>query len=361
MLEDTHTHNKDNRYRRCMVMAGGGFRFAYYLGIHAALVDAGKKPDVLLASCGGAIAAAIIQGLPDDQQRKEWVQSPQMYAFWKTMKATPRATVSRALLGALHRRLFARDALHIPDLHHDFLFEIPPGLPLPSNDYPDMPAVAIIAGKLLYQQIEIGQLRAGRPLFVETVFCNERTAQMVNGMPSPVSPSYLPTSAIDHHIEADTQMPIGEAARASVSDMFLFRCHQYQVAEYIGGVVDLFPIEIAHRIATSVVMEVKSGYDASFDQPALKAVVGFDGNLRLSKVMQQHADQWVYTADMEKALPNPQVDRKIYLLKNRIELEVSPSYETFRDTIEAQWQYGYQRGSAASSSPIFPPTSLPSA
>jgi predicted acylesterase/phospholipase RssA len=50
-----------------MVMGGGGFRFGIYIGMYAALRQAGKAPDVLLASCGGAIAAAIIHN-PDPKR-----------------------------------------------------------------------------------------------------------------------------------------------------------------------------------------------------------------------------------------------------------------------------------------------------
>ncbi|MCU6435196.1 patatin-like phospholipase family protein [Undibacterium sp. Jales W-56] len=336
------------KYQRCMVMAGGGFRFSYYLGIYAALSEAGKQPDVLLASCGGAIAAAIIQGLPDDAQRKAWVSSPAMYAYWRGMKSGLNASVSGALGAALHRRLFATGASRIPDLHRDYLFEIPAGLPLPDtkDDY-DKPAVAIIAGKLLYAESDIGTRRGNRPLFCEMVFCDERTAAMLHGMASPVSATHLPNSAVASHIATDITMPIAEAARASVSDMFYFPCHRYQDADYVGGVIDLFPIEIAHRIAEQVVMEVKSYYDASFSLPALRAVLGFDGNLRLSKVMQQDAAAWVDTADMEKILPRTQIEKKILLLKNRIELVTSKSYDEYRQVIEAQWQYGYQRGTQA--------------
>ncbi|MFZ6674161.1 patatin-like phospholipase family protein [Undibacterium sp. Xuan67W] len=335
----------EHKYQRCMVMAGGGFRFSYYLGIYAALSDAEKKPDVLLASCGGAIAAAIIQGLPDDVQRKDWVSSPEMYAYWCRMRSGPKASVSGALGAALHRRLFASGAAQIPDLHHDYLFEIPPGLPLPDaveND--DKPAVAIIAGKLLYAESDIGKPRGVQPLFRETVFCNERTAMMLHEMISPVSDRHLPRSAVATHIATETSMPIAEAARASVSDMFYFPCHHYQGSDYMGGVIDLFPIEIAHRIADNVVMEVKSYYDASFSLPALRAVMGFDGNLRLSNVMQQHAEAWVDTADMEKTLPHTQIEKKIHILKNRIELVASKSYADYQQIIAAQWEYGYQRG-----------------
>ena len=62
---------KTHQYERCLVLAGGGFRFGYYLGIHAAAEEAEYVPDLLLATCGGAVAAAVIARLPDAAARKE--------------------------------------------------------------------------------------------------------------------------------------------------------------------------------------------------------------------------------------------------------------------------------------------------
>ena len=53
-----------------MVMAGGGFRFSICVGMHAAVCDVGQVPDVVLASCGGAIAAALNHREPDPVQQK---------------------------------------------------------------------------------------------------------------------------------------------------------------------------------------------------------------------------------------------------------------------------------------------------
>jgi hypothetical protein len=61
------------------------------------------------------------------------------------------------------RALFANDARRIPDLFQDYLFDIPPDLPLPPEmSYPAAPALAIVAGRLLYGQDEVGTLRGGK-------------------------------------------------------------------------------------------------------------------------------------------------------------------------------------------------------
>src|SRR5471032_1530523 len=143
-------HQPDPRYQRCMVLAGGGFHFGYYLGMHAAAVDAGQEPDLLLATCGGSVAGAIIRNLPDSAARKAWLSSPQMYAFFSGLRSGPRATPLRAVTSIALRRLNGARAAHIPDLYNDYLFEIPPVLPLPPEPTvasASAPALAILGGK----------------------------------------------------------------------------------------------------------------------------------------------------------------------------------------------------------------------
>lgn len=338
------------KYQRCMVMAGGGFRFGYYLGIYAALCETGRAPDVLLASCGGAIAAGTIQAFPSNAERKAWLSSPAMYQFWLKLKSNEQASISRALLAAVKRRFFVKKAATIPDLFHDYLFEVPELLP-----WPEMPEVnsdldvAIIAGKLLYNETEVGLPRGDRKLFAETLFCSERSAALLQGMSSPLSVDG--DNAIAAPLLTDTAMPMAQAIRASVSDMYYFRCHSYQGQNYIGGVIDLFPIEVAKQLAEQVVMELKGPYDNFFSLPALRTVLGIDGNQRLRHVLQQSADLWVDTSDMTQALVENQIYKKILWRKNKIKLMMPPSYQDYLAMIDAQWQYGYQRGLSATAKP----------
>src|SRR5471030_615973 len=131
LLRMTPMSTTPQPYQRCMVMAGGGFRFGIYLGMFEALRQAGRAPDVILASCGGAIAATIIRNLPDDEQRRAWLTSPDMYRFWCGLKSTQRAKLTATLLSAARRKLARAKAPVIPDLFEDYLFEIPTQLPFP--------------------------------------------------------------------------------------------------------------------------------------------------------------------------------------------------------------------------------------
>ena len=86
-----------------MIMGGGGFRFGIYIGMDAALREAGKAPDVIVASCGGAIAAAIIHNLPEPQAQRDWLASRAMYDFWCGLKSTRHAALLATLTRAARR------------------------------------------------------------------------------------------------------------------------------------------------------------------------------------------------------------------------------------------------------------------
>ncbi|NGZ84566.1 patatin-like phospholipase family protein [Duganella aceris] len=330
-----------------MMLSGGGFRFGYYLGMHAAAVEAGQEPDLLLATCGGAVAGAIIAGLPDSAARKAWLASPEMYAFFCGLRSSPRAAPLRALANVMRRRLDGGKAARIPDLYHDYLFEIPAQLPLPAPRaaHTGAPALAILGGKLLFGPEQVGQMRRGRPIYAVTLFGDARTAALAHGLPSAVGAGW--TDAVAPTLEVDTAMPRADAARISIADMFYFRCQTAGGADYTGGVVDLFPVELAFSLAEHVTMEMKQSYDQLMAIPALRAVFGIDGNHRLRRVHGHPVDVWVDTSDVSQALRGSGVQKRIDWRRNRIALAAPASYPRYVADVEAQWQYGYQRAQEA--------------
>lgn len=357
-----------------MVLAGGGFRFGYYLGMHAAAVDAGRPPDLLLATCGGAIAGAIIAGLPDTASRKAWLMSPRMHTFFSGLRSGPRASPLRALTQVALRRVQRAAASRIPDLYRDYLFEMPANLPLPApapvpvpaqpsphaaataSQAPSAsevasahhacgaPALAILGGRLLFGADEAGQARGDRTLYQITLFANERAAALVDGLPAAMR-NWTDTVAPTLH--ADTTMAVADAARISITDMFYFKAQQANNAHYTGGAVDLMPIELAHLLAHQVTMEIKQPYDRLLAIPALRAVFGIDGNQRMRHVQAQQAATWIDTSDASTTLRGTGIQKRIDWRRNRIQLVAPGSYDQYAADIETQWRYGYERAQKA--------------
>ncbi len=326
-----------------MVLSGGGFRFGIYLGMYAAACDAGQRPDLVLASCGGAIAAAVIHTLPDPTQQRAWLASPEMYAFWSAIKPAPAATIHRTLLDVASRAISQRPAPRVPDLFGNYLFALPALPKLASPTALHGPDVALVGSKLLYTQAEVGQPRGRRKLFEQTVFCGPRAAQLLHGVQAPLGAGEWGSSAVAAHVVTNTEMPLDQAARISVSDMYYFACHPYGGAHYMGGVVDLFPIEMAHQLADRVVMEFKAPFDQAMSVPAWRAVLGTNANHRLRHVHAQHADVWIDSSDIEQALAKPYLRKVLAWRENRVRLEPPPSYSVFVEHMQEHWNYGYAR------------------
>ena len=53
--------------------------------------------------------------------------------------------------------------------------------------------------------------------------------------------------AVAQQLLTDSSVAVTDAARISIADMIYFRCAQHRGNEYIGGVLDLFPVEIARK------------------------------------------------------------------------------------------------------------------
>lgn len=342
----------DRPYQRCMIMGGGGFRFGIYIGMYAALREAGKAPDVIVASCGGAIAAAIIHHLPEPQAQRAWLSSRAMYDFWCGLKSTRHAALLATLARAARRTLSSARAPVIPDLFGDFLFDIPSQLPFPAATGTPEVDVAIIGGKLLFDASEVGRPRGQRKLFAETVFCGERAAAALRGMDSPLADPRWGEHAVAPELLIDSGVPITEAARISIADMIYFRCRQYRGAEYIGGVLDLFPVEIARQLGSEVVMEFKEAFDQVFSIPAWRSVLGLNGNARLRYANTYLADLRIDSSDISRALARQQLQQKLHWSRNRIELAMPPTYDIFIEHARDQWQYGYDRAQEALAHPI---------
>lgn len=335
------------RYQQCLVMSGGGFRFGIYLGMYAAARDAGKAPDLVLASCGGAIAAAVVHAMPDPVQQKAWLQSHDMHRFWSAIAPAPAATILRTVWGLAARAVAVRPAPRVPDLFNNYLFALPalPQLALPAGQRG--PDVALVGSKLLFDASEVGLRRGQRRLFEQTVFCGPRAAQLLHGATAPLGRADWAGTTVAPDVATDTTMPLDVAARISVSDMYYFACHRHGDAHYMGGVVDLFPIELAHRLADRVVMEFKAPFDQFMSVPAWRAVLGTDANQRLREVHAQHADVWIDTSDIELALAKPFLRKILAWRENRVRLEPAPDYPAFVQHMDAHWNFGYARASEA--------------
>ncbi|MCD7926946.1 MAG: patatin-like phospholipase family protein [Bacteroides sp.] len=121
-------NSRNNAYQRALVFSGGGTRFAIYCGMYAAWEDAGMKPDVLVAACGGAIAATIIQSFPTNAERKAYLMSEELYRFIRLQRLTEDSRLSRIGLLCLKKMRSKKAAPYMEDVFHTYLVDMPTDL-----------------------------------------------------------------------------------------------------------------------------------------------------------------------------------------------------------------------------------------
>jgi hypothetical protein len=335
------------KYQRCLVFAGGGFRLGYYLGVHAAAEESGCAPDVLLASCGGALAAAVVAGLPDAAARRDWMAGPAMYDYLAGMTSSRHATPLKTVGGAAGRWLRRAPAQRIPDLWQDYLFESPAVVPLPVTPPADAPALVIVGARVLFAPGDAGLPRSGRRLFAQVAFCGPRAAGLLAALPAPAADPRWSAGAIDQQMEVDSTMALADAVRISTADVFYFRSRAHGGRHYTGGLIDLFPIELAQRLAHHVCMERKTPFNRLLALPALRAVFGIEGAARLDHVHAQHADAWFDTSSVNQSLRTHGIGKRIDWRRNRIALALPATHAAFAAQVRTQWDFGYRAGMAA--------------
>jgi hypothetical protein len=129
----------------------------------------------------------------------------------------------------------------------------------------------------------------------------------------------------------------------SVTDMFYFPPVAWADESFLGGVVDLFPIELAKTLASEVIMERKSPFDVWLSAPAWRSVLGVNAQARLDAVHRHTGVRWIDTRDIAHALPRSYPRKHMDLRHNRITLQAAPSLAAHQQHMQAQWQYGYER------------------
>lgn len=341
------------RYQQALMLCGGGHQYPMLLGRYQALFDSGYRPDLLVATCGGSIIGHLIRAIDDPQQRLDWLSSEAMYRFWLSQTAGPGNKLHRLLPALLRRKILKNSSNHPPDLESTWLFNFSapfPTLPEPLANTPD---ILVIGTQLNYNHSGLKQTHSNA-IFSEAVFCNERTASLVcaNTEPSVSSPAVnaewsklqsAPSAMarlskkIANDLVIYQDVPPLISAQISVADCYYYAPVTYRDKQFIGGLMDLFPIELAQRCAHQVIAEKKADFDTLLASPAIKHVFGFDPQQRLK---QYHKTENVTWLDKSTLSNTAGIYKKLNWRTNSVQLKVD-HYAEFKAKIFAQYQLGY--------------------
>lgn len=316
-------------YNRVQLFSGGGTRFGYYLGSYAALCEQGHRPELILATCGGSLAALLVDLAPEPQQLKTLMQSREFYEVIRASQPRRPPTNQAKTLGfatqypdyfynALKRWRLTRQPhklsqRQVNESHDDLLAELQhlamfamgqddewleALAKLKDNSavldaQQDTTDIAMIASRLLPAVArppqEANAVRLIEPNSVqlqEILFAPNKLIhypKLSAELTCPTHP-YAP-HRITREVHTSYDWDIRQAVRASMADMYYLQpTHITDLGWCLGGVINLTPIELACQLGQTVFAETKSPYDKHLAAPAIQRVFGFDPNQRLNQV-----------------------------------------------------------------------------
>ncbi len=336
-------------FRHAMVFSGGGFRFGYYLGMHAAASECGRQPDAIFAACGGAIAAGIVACFQDDESRKQALVSQETYRMYRRIQVQSQVRLWPTLTAAIGRFCSASIPCSAANLAQFALFNIEDENDTPlfpfQGDYAGKQNIAIIGAEVLASS-QTGKAQTHAPSFAEAILCSPKLAMALGNFP------YQPPSPrISETLRLETSIPLATAIRISIGDIGYLAPFSHHHTSYIGGMLNLIPHHYARHCAKQITLELKQPFSPFTAVPVFKKYLGFDPNRRLREWHDSAVDNWCDTSDSHRVLKDDQIRKKLAWRANRLLVEAPPSYDAFQKMMLAQWQYGYQRGLACYRSP----------
>lgn len=331
-------------YKRSVVFSGGGTRFVLYCGIYAAMLEHDLKPDNIIATCGAAISSAIIQTFPDPKDILSYLESEEFCNFVMDVQMTNQIRLDKLPLYCFNHAFKNKKAPVLLDIYNKYFMEMTQDMStiLPSLNHIDKnaPSSIVLGAKINYSPEEIGSKRNNKKLFqkvwIPSANCNitylEHLASLDNSTDK--DSAIAPTPIILNDVS-----PL-QAARISMSDMFYVAPAQYKGSHYLGGAIDLVPVELALALADQVWIEKKDPYK-KFEEGLVNTVFGYSGNKRLEQINQFQVNQ-IDTTNVKQALAGHYVSRTWDWRKLRLSLSKPTSIQQCREDIKHIFDYGYQ-------------------
>ncbi len=345
---------------KVLVLEGQNFNTAIHVGIFDGFVQNGWVPEVVVASCGGAIAAALINAIPGVEERKAFLLSEGFFNLLQSVKYRDPKIFSN--LGNLINKTIAmtdrrsnmqKGYRSPPPIFSGYLLEVPNHFniePFNQSFNPLGTRIVIIGSKLNFGPQDVGKRVTHEKLYQEVFFTDTETANLLRNAISPVAISF-PNSAVSLKTQVITDQSLGVASRVSITDPYLINPAQIGDTYFLGGSIDLYPLEIGYRLGDNVAM-VYPGPQDFLGQSALGSSFGFDNNAQLRKVTGMYADHWIDFSNFESLGEHHFSVVGMNVMENKMKFNLPQDFETFKRNIQAQWEFGYARAVEALQQPL---------
>lgn len=336
-------YQESERDELAMVFNGGDLRTGLLLGILAGFEEQGMVPDMIIATCGGALAAMVAHTIQSNEDRLAFVASPGFYQVLREVKFNEKFDSVGKAFGLVLKFYSVYGTFNIiPDIFNEYIMEVPMSMGLdpiteefsPQGEIP----VIMVSAKVLYQQRDAQKWRRGRKLFQQVLFTDDSTAQRLQGLTSHFSQQK--NSPIAPQVEVITTATLDDAMRTSLVEPFWMVPKEIDGQQFIGGAIDLYPIELAKRLAKKIVML----QNLPFDFMAMGAINGayrIDMSKRYQKVFTERRDDIDYLIDT-RDFPNEQ-GFDIGIKKLKLYYDLPDDYESYRKRVHWQFEYGRRK------------------
>ncbi len=346
-------------FKRAMLFAGGGANVPMFLAMLQAAEDEGKPIDLIVGTCGGALAASIVAMIPDATKRKDFIESDAFKQLLRDVELN-QVSVSEFLSKVSGMNFGSLLGRRYPDFNSFVLVDPDDrgftGLGLGTTFFTtpaaNAPAVIILGSRQLFDDSKIGKsIPKGDKLYVESYFTDPRTAALLTDMQSWAGTLY-PKSGVKKLTEVRTDLSLGDAARASVADPYLFSPHKIKRSDgfdtYMTGAINLDATNLVVSLAEESFAIYKSQWNSVIEAPALGDAFQFDAQDFRTVQMGLPVTYWIdmsqEPADLPSMTPGPTVGLNANLNRlAKIENPVPENLDAFRAMSDKRWDYGYER------------------
>ncbi len=325
-----------------MVFNGIGLDFGIHIGMLDAAIDQGKKPDLIIGTCGGSVTTAIHQAFPDREERLAFLTSPELHQF---LLAPYRVAQEEGVeMGKMkYLRIAFQSFLRKWGIRKSVQNYFPHKMAvLPQNAVPSeidgamvgadgIRYITLAARTELTPETIKGKRHDGTKYYQETLFTDPETATLLRGYKSPIG-ILFPESAVEVDTVVRSDQTFGIAIRTGVSDPYVFEPGILDDGRYLTGGINLHPIELARGLGNEVTFAFRNGFSSVFNAITEGGAFMYDTRERQRIVADQYADHWVDFTD-----------RKHWKVGFSLTKGLTSEYSEFREKVLKQYILGYLR------------------
>jgi len=319
------------KFRRALIIAGGGISPGIGLGILSAAEEAGQMPDVVITTCGSSLSAAIYNAHMNGRSSLNYAKSQ---TFFNSLNQVRISTSKATDMGTKFDNMLANPNA-IPQLFSQLVLSYPEnanaGLPNTTFNSGSGPRFIMVTSRANFGPGDVGKQKFAS-MFTEAFFTDPDTAQALQNFRTALPPGSL----VESNTVAFSNVNTETAMRASIADPHLLNPIALNGKYFFTGAVDLFPLELAQSLADEVIVTYPVSLFSGYIDQAFDSSFGFSQNRRVLQAINNSTVKWVDMsgADSIKFDPEPGVT---------ITNKVPQTLSRFQQGIQTQFDFGYSR------------------